>query len=506
MIDSSLDFVSRALRWWVRLYTSGLSSGDRSGRRDEIESNHHEHTHSSGTQSGDTARQVLGRMARGLPADVAWRLSRSGAERRAGRGGAAAVGRGGGAVALVAYRSYVGVAVAAVAAVVMVGLIVGVVLIDRAGAVVRGEMAEARVHHTAAALADGRVLVVGGKARLGSCELGSDCHDPSAAAEIYDPASGVWSAAAEMSVPRVCPGSIPLADGRVLVTGGALVTNPALLERGGTGAALRMSEVYDPSANAWSSVGATEIERHCPVAVRLPDGRALLTGGLMWRAAAHPMAVADIFDPSSGEWISADAMNDPRVGHKAVLLRDGRVLVIGGGDRRLGPRWNALASSELYDPPTDRWTRTGDMGARRASATATLLRDGRVLVAGGLDAATRSLASAEVYDPGSGKWSAVGDMIHRRAFHTAVLLADGTVLVAGGNVDEESGISYAEVFDPRSGTWSEVEEMDVLRLSHSMVSIPGGRVVVFGGSDTPDGAGHSTSEVYDPVTGRWSTY
>ena len=121
---------ARLLRWWVRLYTSGLYSGDRSDRRDEIESNHHEHTHSSGTHSGDTAWQVLGRMVRGLPSDVAWRLSRPGAERRAVRGGAAAVGRGRGrgAVALVAYRSYIGVAVAAVAAVLMVGLIVTVSL------------------------------------------------------------------------------------------------------------------------------------------------------------------------------------------------------------------------------------------------------------------------------------------------------------------------------------------------------------------------------------------
>ena len=490
----------------MRIYTSGLPSGEGSDRRDEIESNHHEHTHSSGARSGDTAWQVLGRMVRGLPADLAWRLSRPGAERRAVREGVTVVGRGGAAVALVAYRSYVGIFAAAVAAVLMAGLIVTVVLIDRAGAVVRGEMADARVLHTAAALADGRVLVVGGKARYGRCELGSECHDPSASVEVYDPASGVWSAAAPMSVPRVCPGSIPLDDGRVLVAGGALVTNAALLERGGTGGALRLAEVYDPSTDTWSSVGATEIERHCPVAVRLPDGRALLTGGLMWRATDYPMPIADIFDPSSGGWVSADAMNDPRVGHKAVLLRDGTVLVVGGADRRRGYRWNAIASSELYDPSTDRWTRTGDMEDGRASATATLLRDGRVLVAGGLDAATRSLASAEVYDPGSGTWSAVGDMLHRRAFHAAVLLADGTVLVTGGNVDEERGVPYAEVFDPRSGTWSSVEAMDAPRHTHSMVAVPGGRVVVLGGSDTPDGAGHPASEVYDPVAGRWSRY
>ena len=226
----------------------------------------------------------------------------------------------------------------------------------------------------------------------------------------------------------------------------------------------------------------------------------------MWRATDYPMPIADIFDPSSGGWVSVDAMNDPRVGHKAVLLRDGTVLVVGGADRRRGYRWNAIASVELYDPSTDRWTRTGDMEDERASATATLLRDGRVLVAGGLDAATRSLASAEVYDPGSGSWSAVGDMLHRRAFHAAVLLADGTVLVTGGNVDEERGVPYAEVFDPRSGTWSAVEAMDAPRQSHSMVAVPGGRVVVLGGSDTPDGAGHPASEVYDPVAGRWSRY
>ncbi len=498
---------ARLLRWWVRLYTSGLPSGERGERRDEIESNHHEHTHSFESRDGNAVWQVLGRMVRGLPADVAWRLSRSGAERRAARGGAAAASRGGGAVALVAYRSYAGVIAAAVAAVLMAALIVTVVLIDRAGDVARGEMAEARVLHVAAPLADGGVLAAGGKTRYGSCELGADCHDPAAAAEVYDPASGVWSAAAPMSVPRQCAAATTLVDGRVLVAGGALVTNAALLERGGTGAALRTAEVYDPSSDTWSSAGATEIERHCPVAVRLPDGRALLTGGLMWRAPDLPMAVADIFDPASGEWASADSMNDRRVGHKAVLLRDGRVLVIGGADRRHGlNRWNAMASTELYDPSTDRWTRTGDMAQRRASPTVTLLRDGRVLVAGGLDAATRSLASAEVYDPGSGTWSPVDDMLHRRAFHAAVLLDDGTVLVTGGNVDEEDAIPYAEVFDPRSGSWSEVEGLAAPRQSHSMVALPGGRVIVVGGSATADGAGHFRSEVYDPVAGRWSRY
>ena len=499
--------IARLLRWWVRLYTSGLPSGERGGRRDEIESNHHEHAHGSGVHSRDTGWQVLGRMLRGLPADVAWRLSRPGAERRAARGGAVAVSRSGGVVALVAYRSYVGVIAAAVAAVLMAGAIVAVVLVDRAGDVARGEMADARVFHVAAALADGGVLAAGGKTRYGSCGLGADCHDPAAAAEVYDPSTGVWAAAAPMTVPRQCAASTPLDDGRVLVAGGALVTNVALLERGGTGGALRTAEVYDPSSNTWSSVGATEIERHCPVAVRLPGGRALLTGGLMWRAPDYPMPIADIFDPSSGGWMSADAMNEPRVGHKAVLLGDGRVLVIGGADRRHGlNRWNAIASSELYDPSADRWTRTGDMAQSRASPTATLLRDGRVLVAGGLDAATRSLASAEVYDPASGTWSPVGDMLHRRAFHAAVLLDDGTVLVTGGNVDEEDAIPHAEVFDPRSGSWSSVEAMDAPRQSHSMVALPGGRVIVVGGSDTPDGAGHAASEVYDPATGRWSRH
>ena len=124
---------ARLLRWWVRLYTSGLPSGEGSDRRDEIESNHHEHTHGSGPYDGDTAWQVLGRMVRGLPADLAWRLSRPGAERRAVRGGVTAVDRGGAAVALVAYRSYLGVFAAAVAAVLVAGLIVTVVLIGGDG-------------------------------------------------------------------------------------------------------------------------------------------------------------------------------------------------------------------------------------------------------------------------------------------------------------------------------------------------------------------------------------
>jgi len=169
-------------------------------------------------------------------------------------------------------------------------------------------------------------------------------------------------------------------------------------------------------------------------------------------------------------------------------------------------------------PAQGTWHSTGTMAVARKLHTATLLPDGKVLVAGGVDSnddtSSRALASAELYDPHTGTWSATGSMIHPRAWATATLLPSGLVLVAGGlcpgsttngcpTVEDPSGaIADAELYDPRTGKWTATGTMFSPRFEHTAVLLADGRVLVAGAELAPDRLIAST-ELYDPAAGRW---
>ncbi len=174
-------------------------------------------------------------------------------------------------------------------------------------------------------------------------------------------------------------------------------------------------------------------------ATLLRNGRVLVAGGE--NGDPDVAASAELYDQASGTWIATGNMTRPRLGHTATLLSDGTVLVAGG---------RPDTSSERYSPDTGTWLATGSMVAPRTLITATLLADGNVLVAGGLPGGNPgegvALASAELYHPGTGTWAATTSMSAPRADHTATLLRDGDVLVAGGG-----NRGAAELYDPGSG-------------------------------------------------------
>jgi len=201
----------------------------------------------------------------------------------------------------------------------------------------------------------------------------------------------------------------------------------------------------------------------------------------------------------SGPWVTTGRMLEPRALHTATLLPDGRLLVVGG----VGPSGGgtALAAAELYHPAAQSWSPAGVMSSGRTGHTATLLLDGRVLVAGGVSRETggNPLASTEFYDPVTNTWSTGPPMLAPRGGHTATLLLDGRVLAVGG------GATVAELFDPRTNRWSSAPSPPSAGLAgfgQTATALATGKILFapgFGKDGMPAGKG----SVYDPVSDVW---
>lgn len=274
-------------------------------------------------------------------------------------------------------------------------------------------MTVSREHHTATLLQDGRVLIAGGRGR--------------SSAEIYDPATGTFVETGAMVEDQFGHTATLLANGKVLIAGGERTHPPY--------PTAAHAELYDPSTGSFTPAGryATTNAQYpdaggpvWPTANMLPDGRVLLAGN-------NP---TEIYDPSTDTFGAGERLANPAYWfgtywHTATTLRSGMILIAGGSDE-----WscNPYDSAELYDPVSGAFKAIGRMTAVRDLHSATLLRDGTVLIAGGGSGGCGlpTTASAELFDPESGAFRANGQMTCRRSGHTATLLRDGTVLITGG--------------------------------------------------------------------------
>ena len=344
-----------------------------------------------------------------------------------------------------------------------------------------GSLNTPRSGHTATLLTNGKVLVVGGY--------------NGNSAELYDPTPETWTITGSLNTSRyVLHTATLLPNGKVLVAGGYAADFNILAS----------AELYDPATGTWSVTGNLNTARSWYTATLLANGKVLVVGG------AGGDNTAELYDPATGMWSITGNLLAARYGHTATLLQNGKVLIAGGSnDSDLA---STLASAELYDPVTGTWSVTGNLNASRIFHSASLLPEGRVLVVGGYTdnwvpanggfaASPTSLNSAELYDPATGTWSVTASLNTVRDSHTATLLPNGKVLVAGGeywtsvgNIPNDGtypcgvtftcspkGLNAAELYDVATGTWSVTANLNTARLRHTATLLANGKVLVAAG-------------------------
>ena len=244
-------------------------------------------------------------------------------------------------------------------------------------------------------------------------------------------------------------------------------------------------------------IGEMTTERAAHQATLLTNGQVLITGGCPGQN-CHPfLRSVEIFDPTRRTFRLAALMTIPRASHTATLLQDGRVLVAGGCSTN-----GATASAEVYDVATDRWSKVGDMTLPRCSHIAVPLVDGRVFIMGGGEGRLGNLTSAEVFDPRTSTFVPVGSM--RSNHYLATRLADGRVLLTGGQGSRGEMIRSADIFDPASGKFQPTGDMVMARVKHAAALLSDGRVLIIGGTAVGGSERFSSTEIYDPRTGRFS--
>jgi large repetitive protein len=309
-------------------------------------------------------------------------------------------------------------------------------------------------------------------------------------------ASGTWTGIASVHTPRDGHTATLLPNGNVVIAGGE-----------DNNQAVSSSEVYSPTFGSWTVSGNLNVARSNASAVLLPNGQVLIAGGCVASCLSGTTRSAELYNSLGGKWTSTGAMLTGRTYFSMVRLASGQILVAGGCTGLNANGCSGVTNkAEIYNSSTGKWTATGPMIAARGNLTATLLPNGKVLVAGGINGAGNPIATAELYNPSTGKWTATGNMITARDEHTAALLATGKVLVAGG--ENLSGVTTTktELYNPSTGKWTATGNLNASRLEHTSTMLMNGNILIAGGNHVTASMTTvlSSAEVYNPATGKWT--
>jgi hypothetical protein len=290
-----------------------------------------------------------------------------------------------------------------------------------------------RVHHTATQMPNGAVVVIGGFDASGNAL---------ASAEVFNQTTQVWTPlTVSLAAPRFGHTATMLNDGRVLIVGGKEVD--------WNSAALASTELFvqDASSGAYSFAAGPPVAagRAEHSAVKLADGRVLITGG--WGVSSA--SAGELYNPSLNTFTSTGGMQYPRAKHTSSLLANGKVLIAGGSTESGSA---SVANAELFDPANTSFTAV-PADQPREDARAVVLISGKVLLIGGMDHARTAVGTTSVFDPATNFFTAGGDLTLPRVAFTATHLPDDRVVIAGGCCGSYAQWQTGEVFTPAVQTF-----------------------------------------------------
>jgi hypothetical protein len=334
-------------------------------------------------------------------------------------------------------------------------------------------MTTARADATSTLLPNGNVLIAGGENNFAGIS----------STQLYNPLTNTFAASPSMTAARFFATATLLPNGMVLIAGGD----------GGDGVALKSVDLYNSLGNTFAASTPSMIAaRYGATATLLPNGKVLIAGGSF-------LSTTELYNPISNMFAAGPSMSAGRSLATATLLPNGKVLIAGGAfNSNLS---GALASADLYDPVANAFIAGPQMNQARFTATATLLPNGKVLISGGSQDGNVGLSSTELYDPVTNTFAAstsTPTMNQKRFSATATLLPDGKVLIAGGVSFDVGAFSSTELYDPVANTFAAMTPvMNAARFLATQNLLPNGKVLIEGGFSSLTASLNST-ELYSP--------